>query len=372
MSSTKDYSVGWISAIKSEYVAAEVFLDETYDCPADLSPDDTNDYTYGRIGKHQVVISALPKGEYGISSATGVAKDMIRSFTNIRVALMVGIGGGAPSSAHDIRLGDIVVGVPGNGECGVLQYDFGKTIQSEGFTPTGFLSPAPRSLRAAVHGLEKQYTIKGHKIEEAVDEVLNKYPRLRREFGRPDLATDRLYKPDVVHPSRSKTPCPTACGDDESSLVIREKRTEYDDNPKIHYGLIASANQLMKDAKVRDQFIEQNDVLCFEMEAAGLVNCFPCLVIRGICDYSDSHKNKEWQGYAAMVASAYAKDLLNRLGPAQVAQETKVTLVLKADNSDNSDNSHHNTSITFGGNNSGFQIGQNNGTISHGATRSGW
>lgn len=49
---------------------------------------------------------------------------------------------------------------------------------------------------------------------------------------------------------------------------------------------------------------------CVEMQAAGLMNDFPCLVIRGICDYADSHKNKEWQGYATAVAAAYTKELL--------------------------------------------------------------
>ena len=52
------------------------------------------------------------------------------------------------------------------------------------------------------------------------------------------------------------------------------------------------------------------DCICFEMEAAGLVDSFPCLVIRGVSDYADSHKNDRWQGYAAAVASAYAKELL--------------------------------------------------------------
>jgi nucleoside phosphorylase len=61
------------------------------------------------------------------------------------------------------------------------------------------------------------------------------------------------------------------------------------------------------------------------MEAAGLMNNFPCLVIRGICDYSDSHKRKDWQGYAAMVAAAYAKDLLSRIVPSQVEAETKMS-----------------------------------------------
>jgi nucleoside phosphorylase len=101
-----------------------------------------------------------------------------------------------------------------------------------------------------------------------------------------------------------------------------------EDTPAIHYGLIASANQLMKDARVRDTLAAEKDVLCFEMEAAGLMNYFPCLVIRGICDYSDSHKNKEWQGYAAMAAAAYAKELLCRIPPNKIEAERKIGEVI--------------------------------------------
>jgi nucleoside phosphorylase len=110
--------------------------------------------------------------------------------------------------------------------------------------------------------------------------------------------------------------------------VSRTERKEDDDNPAIHYGLIASGNTLMKDAEVRDRLVAERDVLCFEMEAAGLMNQFPCLVVRGICDYSDSHKNKEWQGYAAMVAAAYAKDLLLRIVPNRVQAEKAINDVL--------------------------------------------
>lgn len=84
----------------------------------------------------------------------------------------------------------------------------------------------------------------------------------------------------------------------------------------------------MKDALIRDKLIAQKDVLCFEMEAAGLMNQFPCLVIRGICDYADSHKNKEWQGYAAMAATAYAKDLLLRIPPNAVKAEHNIGDIL--------------------------------------------
>jgi nucleoside phosphorylase len=108
-------------------------------------------------------------------------------------------------------------------------------------------------------------------------------------------------------------------------LILRSKRTEDEDDPAIHYGLIASGNQLIKDAFVRDKLAAEKDILCFEMEAAGLMNHFPCLVIRGICDYSDSHKNKEWQGYAAMMAAAYAKDLLCRIPPNKVEAERRIS-----------------------------------------------
>ena len=67
---------------------------------------------------------------------------------------------------------------------------------------------------------------------------------------------------------------------------------------------------VMKDGPTRDKIARQAGILCFEMEAAGFVYSFPCLAIRGICDYADSHKNNHWQRYAAAVAAAYARELL--------------------------------------------------------------
>ncbi|KAK0762687.1 hypothetical protein N5P37_005505 [Trichoderma harzianum] len=80
----------------------------------------------------------------------------------------------------------------------------------------------------------------------------------------------------------------------------------------------------MKDAILRDKLVANRGVLCFEMEAAGLMNHFPCLVIRGICDYSDSHKNDKWQGYAAMTAAAYARALLYRIALSKLAAEITI------------------------------------------------
>jgi nucleoside phosphorylase len=88
----------------------------------------------------------------------------------------------------------------------------------------------------------------------------------------------------------------------------------------IYYGTIASGNQVIKDGVTRDRLsLELGGVLCYEMEAAGLMNHFPCLVIRGICDYADSHKNKGWQPYAAATAAACAKEVLSVIPAAEVA-----------------------------------------------------
>ncbi|KAL2848940.1 nucleoside phosphorylase domain-containing protein [Aspergillus pseudodeflectus] len=98
-------------------------------------------------------------------------------------------------------------------------------------------------------------------------------------------------------------------------------------NPEIHYGIIASGNTLVEDAAMRDQIFADlgEDCICVEMEAAGLMNHFPCLVIRGICDYADSHKNDRWQRYASATAAAYTKELLEYV-PGVEVQETKRAL----------------------------------------------
>jgi nucleoside phosphorylase len=324
MSNPEDYTVGWICAISTEYVAAQEFLDEEHERPKYVSRNDNNDYTLGRVREHNVVIAVLPDREYGTASAATVAANMLSSFPNVRIGLMVGIAGGAPNEKHDIRLGDIVVSAPQGKDGGVFQYDFGKTVQGQEFKETRILNQPPALLRGAVGGLKAQYERKGHLIEEEINGILENNRRLRKKYKRPEPETDRLYQSTVTHPPNDDSGCGITCGDDPSNLVLRPERTEDDDNPAIHYGLIASANQLMKDAIIRDKLATEKEVLCFEMEAAGLMNSFPCLVIRGICDYSDSHKNKEWQGYAAMAAAAYAKDLLARIAPDKVEAEKKI------------------------------------------------
>ncbi|KAK8126836.1 uncharacterized protein PG998_002595 [Apiospora kogelbergensis] len=343
MSDPNHYTVGWICAVETEFVAAQELLDEEHPGLISQDSNDNNIYALGRIGQHNIVVACLYQGSYGLVSAANVARDMLRTFTNVRFGLMVGIGGGVPTK-QDIRLGDIVVSSLGNENGAVFQYDFGQTVQNRAFRPTGHLDAPPLLLQAAVQNLKVEHRRRGNQIAKAVDAALKRNPRLQDEYQRPDPTTDRLYKSTFIHTGPSHQTCASICGNDESTLIVRDARKEYDDNPKVHYGLIASANQLMKDATIRDRLAEEKGVLCFEMEAAGLMNQFKCLVVRGICDYSDSHKNDAWQGYAATAAAAYTKQLLNKIPPTKVADQRKLSELL-TDVSMTNENVMHNKSV---------------------------
>ncbi|THC87235.1 hypothetical protein EYZ11_013318 [Aspergillus tanneri] len=259
----EEYQIGWICALPIEAAAAQEMLDESFGTLEEQDSTDTNIYILGRIGKHLVVIACLG-GQYGTTSATTVANNMMRTFSkSLRIGLMVGIGGGIPSAAHDIRLGDIVVSYP-TGTCGgVVQHDMGKV------------------------GEDQQH--------------------------------DRFFQAQHKHPSNAAT-CDGCPAEWE---VERDKRD--DNESQLYYGVIASGNVVVKDGETREHLRKETCALCFEMEAAGLMQDFPCIVIRGICDYADSHKNKQWQGYAALAAASYAKELLSYVPRGQVSQEKLVT-----------------------------------------------
>ncbi|KAJ5335743.1 uncharacterized protein N7506_005679 [Penicillium brevicompactum] len=285
------YTVGWVCALPLEMAAAKLMLDTIH--PSLPSPStDQNNYIFGNIGEHNIVIACLPGGAYGIVSAATVAMQLLSSFQSIRFGLLVGIGGGVPSSSADIRLGDIVVSQPADTSGGVIQYDLGKALSGGQFERTGMLNRPPKVLLTALTTLQAHHFTEDSRVLEFISESQAKMPpRRAANFTRPTQA-DCLYQPQYNHEGSD-----TCIDCDRSKLVTRIPR-DYQE-PVIHYGLIASANQVVKDGRRREELARDLRVLCVEMEAAGLMNDFPCLVIRGICDYADSHKNKEWQGYAA-------------------------------------------------------------------------
>ncbi|CAN9191666.1 unnamed protein product [Alternaria alternata] len=303
----EDYTVGWVCALPVELAAAQEMLDEEHDTPR-YDAHDTNLYTCGRVGEHNVVIACLPEGQMGTSSAAAVAAQMKSTFSSTRFGLMVGIGGGVPSEEADVRLGDVVVSKPHKTHGGVVQYDSGKATPS-GFERTGALNTPPTVLLNAVAKVRaKQMRGKGTLLE-----YLSKLGSLPA-FTREAAGSDTLFEAEYDHVGRGAT-C-VKCSAEHA--VFRETRRQ---DVVVHYGTIASGNQVMRSAVERDRVSAELDgVLCFEMEAAGLMNSFPCLVVRGICDYADSHKNKRWQAYAAGTAAAYAKEVLSVIPSSELAE----------------------------------------------------
>jgi nucleoside phosphorylase len=333
---------------------------------------DKNIYTLGQVWEHNVVIACLPSGTTGITPAAKVASDMFRSFPRIRFGLMVGIGCGAPSPnnhlGEDIRLGDVVVSIPDRelGKMslndlqvsrltefagGVVKYNRGKVVAGGEFEHTGLLNMPPALLINAVAKLRGTHEFKRNAVSRYVSEMVKKMsksedvnPDFEDKYQYQGWEYDQLFEADYEHeefkqifdtstkgqdtsgkvPDDPRLPCPNC--DKKRSVPRKPRRTN---DPVIHYGTIASDDIVMRHGTTREKIRKKYGVLCFEMKAAGLMNDFPCLVIRGICDYSDTHKHKLWQRYAAATAAAYAKELLELIQKEEVEMTDDAAEVLK-------------------------------------------
>ena len=354
--SRDDYNIGVICALPLERTAVESILDEHHD-PLPTAPSDNNTYSFGSIGRHNIVVASLGAGDYGNVSASAVANDMRHCFKSVKYGLMVGIAGGIPRPGArdgDVRLGDIVVGCT-NGVPSVINYRLGKET-TNGFDIRSELAEPPAAIQTAVSALRTQHQREGPTYLRHLDNMFRQNPRLNRPqlwadyYNQPE-EPDYLYHASFVHP-RDAPDCEKCSWSDEN-VVSRSSRflrnppngiqdvkfitfrdDGYADYLSVHYGTIASADTLMKNGVERDDVYwhiksqRKAEALCFEMEAAGLVKRWPCLVIRGICDYSDSHKNDAWQNFAAATAAAYAKDLLLRIPPEEVENAPEANEVI--------------------------------------------
>ncbi len=296
-------------------------LDEEHPLPPNQAGDD-NIYVLGRIDQHNVVMTCLP-GQYGTNNAAIVATNLKRSFPSIRATLMIGVGGGSPSQA-DLYLGDVVVGTR------VMQYDMGKMTAGGLFQETADAKTPAWLLNSAVSALRSKHGPypSSSRMTSLLRSRLPNIPRPNHP--------DRLFQASYEHYPLG---APTCLGCDPDKLQPRAVR--FSDEPRIHYGVTASGNTVMKDGKARDDIARRLSALCFEMEAAGMMDNLQCLPIRGICDYSDSHKNKEWQDYVAVTATVYARELLEGLPPSSRTLDRTPIYITDASQPDTAGNTNH-------------------------------
>jgi nucleoside phosphorylase len=227
---------------------------------------------------------------------------------------LVGIGGAIarPDGDWDFRLGDVVVSQPDGTSGRVIQYDLGKAKSNQTWERKGSLNKPPPILLNALSNLQAQHEIKLSIVPDLLQAMWAANPHMTKTrnklsaFVYQGSENDRLFKTEYSHAGGS------TCDKCDTSWEFQRDQRDTTD-PEIRYGIIASGNALVKDAATRDEIAELTgeECICFEMEAAGIMDRFSCLVIRGICDYADSHKNDRWQRYASAMAAAYAKELLS-------------------------------------------------------------
>ncbi|KAJ8129855.1 hypothetical protein O1611_g3774 [Lasiodiplodia mahajangana] len=299
-----DYTVGWIAVLPSELAAGVAMLDREHRQPEFYqATDDYNQYNWGDIGGHNVVIASLPAAVTRKGSAGKMVSSMLTSFPNIRIGLMVGVGAGMVENARKMRLGDVAVSQPEGSSGGLIQYDLSKAAD-RGFQRKGHLNTPPQAILSALAKLQGIHNRRRHKIPIYVEEMIARNPVM----GEPDNDDFSYRRPDEATDVRSP-------------------------EPKIFYGVIASGNKVVKDAETRDKVLLDagEKCICIESEASGLMNTFPCLVIRGISDWADSDNHDAWQKYAAATAAAYAKEFLETVKPADVEQTPKAVDTVEKD-----------------------------------------
>ncbi|KAK2031770.1 purine and uridine phosphorylase [Colletotrichum zoysiae] len=327
-----DIKIAIICALTLEANAVEALFDcywDEVDESKMKTSGDKNSYSFGILGGHQVVLAYMPS--MGKASGAMVASHCSGSFRKVVMTLVVGICGGVPFYIQDgpqeVILGDVIISED------IVVYDFGRHYP-EGFARKkgsrdipGRLPSQVRSFLQKLKGTRHMKRLR-ERTSSHLGSLMDKHSNL---VCYPGAEKDRLFEGTYRHKHHGETSCAVcsshrgqsvpcdgardiACEDlgcEESRIVWRERLHSAQFSPVIHFGSIASGDQVMKSGEDRDRMASSEDIIAFEMEAAGVwdvVSC--CIVIKGVCDYADSHKNKEWQKYAAATAAACTKAFL--------------------------------------------------------------
>ncbi|KAM6476481.1 nucleoside phosphorylase domain-containing protein [Trichoderma sp. SZMC 28011] len=332
--SREDFQIAIICALPLEYDVVSLLFDKFWDDDESYgrARGDMNSYTNGRMGQYDVVLALLPN--MGTVTAAGAAASFRSSYPNLQLAFLVGICGGVPKSGEDeIHLGDVIISKS------AVQYDLGKQYHKAFVikdTVDDSLGRPNKNIRSLVASFETEH-IRDQLQQKAclyLKDLQSAAAKRRRpqNYQYPGIDNDKLFFTAYRHKHRGRQPCPfcdnptdTFCeraakascidlGCDETQLV---KRTDLEmrgstGDPEIFVGRIASGNSVMKSGEHRDRIAEEQKVIALEMEGAGVWDEIPCIIVKGVCDYADSHKNDLWQRYAAATAASVMKAVLGR------------------------------------------------------------
>ena len=290
-------AIGIITALSKEFTAVKVLLENqrNYSSPGQGAGRRyvLGDFPSSNGSRHHCVLTMASMGN---NMAATRAALMLEHFPSVASIIMVGIAGAVPNPAkpdEHVRLGDIVISDQG----GVIQYDFDKET-AENVKYRNPPRPPSAELLEAVQYLESDRIMGQRPWEPFIDLALQKMNKARPGENADELADTNEPHKLVPHPS------------DPDRIQGR---------PRIFCGPIASANKLLKNPIKRDALRDKFGVKAVEMEGSGIADATwyhntGYLVVRGTCDYCDDNKKDVWQEYAAVIAAAYTRALIESMG----------------------------------------------------------
>lgn len=346
----KDYRIAVMCALEIESSAVGAMFDENWEKVVKYpKPEgDSNAYTMGRIGEHNVVLAYMP-GIGKVNSAK-VANSFKTTFPEIRLGLIVGICGGAPfirkhhSHPREIPvwLGDIIISTE------VVQYDLGILHTDELTTMDTLdntLGRPNEEIRSFLHSVRSY--LHGEELLGKTCEYLESFSKVKN-FEKPNyqgVEMDILYKADFLHKHHDATDCSCSKGEKKvcqeahdstcedlnctsKQSVQRTRPKEGENNaaapkPCIYFGPFASGDSVIKSAEVRDELVKSKNIFGFEMEGAGAWESMPIVVMKSVVDYADSHKSYRWQKYGSACAAACMKAFVTQWRPTQKTMQNK-------------------------------------------------
>jgi nucleoside phosphorylase len=330
--SRNDFAIAIICTLPLEAEAVEALFDETYDRFGRYygkQLGDANSYINGRIRNHNVVLCCVPRTEKGAAS---IASSLRVSYTGIELVLIVGICGGAPSTPNnrEVYLGDVVIGDA------VLNYTFGQRYpgglpQKAGVKYT--LGRPSQEIRTLLDGLSGDNACK--EFQNQIQQYVHTLQQASKKWHHPQI-NDALFKASYLHKhygNASSTGCCCLENDSPDNICEAALKKDCDDlgcdksqvircrepleaaKVSVHIGAVASTDTVVKSGRNRDAIASTDEVIAFETEGARIRDDVPCLIIKGICDYADSHRSISWQAYAAVTGASAAKAFLEYWGP---------------------------------------------------------
>ncbi|KAH8848031.1 hypothetical protein MCOR27_007927 [Pyricularia oryzae] len=329
----QDIEIALVCALPIEYDAICLSLDKIWDDDDHGSQahsgggEHQNKYTTGVVGRHNVVL-ALSSGT-GKLAMNSLTSDLTGRFAGIKLLVLAGICAGVPSAENDMLLGDVVISRT------LVQYDFGKHVPG-GFDSTVSVNENPHpSVRAMVVAFqtERERDRLVDRATEYLEEIQARAGSKRRrvDYSRPPAATDRLFSAAYLHRHRGAdlvcgcteaNVCTSAVtstcdelGCDTTQLMRRPRldRVVAGEEPAeldVFVGRFGSGDAVVRSGEYRDRMVREHGVVAIEMEGAGPWDGAPCVVVKGVCDFADSHKSKRWQRYAAATSAAVTKAIL--------------------------------------------------------------